>query len=387
MNIALYHPWIYVKSGLERTILEIVRRSRHNWILYTSHYDKEGTYPELKNYEIIEMNRVSVKRQYGAVAVAAYKIATTKLDLTKADALVVCCDGLGSFVTIRNRELPILNLCFTPLRAVYDKEYRKRHIKKHARLRLIALLAEKVFVPIDRILWRNYRKVVCISRTVRKRVIDANLYPIENMEVAYTGISGENIRASEQFEPFFFLPGRIMWTKNIELVIEGFLKFRRSTQKPFKLLIAGMVDDKSKVYYRKLKELSAESSDIEFHLNPSDEMMRQWYKRCYCTLFTAFNEDLGLTPMEAMAFGKPVIAVDKGGPREVVDRDRTGLLIPPDPRRFADAMRWLVDNPDKAKKMGRAGMSRVKGFTWEEYVKTLDNILDGMANDKAVLLP
>ena len=96
MRIALYHPWIYVKSGLERTILEIVRRSRHDWDIHTSHYDAQGTYPELRDYAIRETSRVSVRRNYGAVLAASARVASTRLDLEGVDALVVCCDGARS---------------------------------------------------------------------------------------------------------------------------------------------------------------------------------------------------------------------------------------------------------------------------------------------------
>ena len=66
MKVALYHPWIYLKGGLERTILEIGRRSRHEWLIYTSHYDAAGTFPEMAGLQVREAQRVSVQRSYGA---------------------------------------------------------------------------------------------------------------------------------------------------------------------------------------------------------------------------------------------------------------------------------------------------------------------------------
>ncbi len=88
MRIALYRPWIYVKSGLERTILEIARRSRHQWDIHTSHYDAQGTYPELKELGIRETARVSVRRNYSSVLAASARLATTRLDIDGVDALL-----------------------------------------------------------------------------------------------------------------------------------------------------------------------------------------------------------------------------------------------------------------------------------------------------------
>lgn len=376
MRIALYHPWVYVKSGLERTILEIVRRSRHQWDIHTSHYDASGTYPELRQYRIRETARVSVRRNYGAVLAASARVATTRLDLEGVDALVVCCDGVGSFITLRNARVPLVNLCFTPLRAVYDLEYRKRHLARLGVRRGLGLLLEKGFGVIDRHLWRRYDRVVCISETVRQRVARGRLRAHDDMVVLYPGIDGGHLAASERFEPFFFLPGRIMWTKNIELGIEAFLKFRRATGAHYRLYVAGMVDGKSRAYYECLREMASADEAISFHIDPTDEQMRDYYERCSAVLFTAFNEDLGLTPMEAMAHGKPVIAVNRGGPREVVEHEVTGYLVQGDSDSFAGAMGRLAGNESRLRAMGRAGLDRVRRFTWERFVSDLDDLLE-----------
>ncbi|RQP22103.1 glycosyltransferase family 4 protein [Piscinibacter terrae] len=376
MRVALYHPWIYLKSGLERTILEIAKRSRHEWDIYTSHYDAEGTYPELKQHHVQEVNRVSVQRSYGAVLGASMNIARTRLATDKVDALVVCCDGVGSFVTLRNGQVPAINLCFTPLRAVYDEEYRKRHLERQGGRRWMALLMEKGYRWMDRWLWRRYDRVVCISETVRDRSVAGGLGEAASMDVLYPGVDGSRIQASDTFEHFFFLPGRIMWTKNIELGIEAFLMFKRATGSDWKLVIAGMVDHKGQEYFARLKELTGGDDSITFHVGPSDAQMQDYYTRCGASLFTAFNEDLGLTPMEAMARGKPVIAVNRGGPREVVEHQVSGYLVNADPQSFSVAMELLTQDESRLRRMGQAGLERVKRFTWDKLVSGLDDVID-----------
>src|SRR5947207_12891754 len=106
MRVALYHPWIYLKSGIERTILEIDRQSHHQWTFYTSHYDAEATYPELKAARIVELKRVPVRRSYGAVLRGAVDIATTRLDPAAFDVLVISCDGLCDLMTLRHTIRP-----------------------------------------------------------------------------------------------------------------------------------------------------------------------------------------------------------------------------------------------------------------------------------------
>lgn len=70
-------------------------------------------------------------------------------------------------------------------------------------------------------------------------------------------------------------------------------------------------------------------------------------------------EPFGLALVEAMAHARAVVAVDAGGPREIVVPGQTGLLVPPDDAHaLADALAELLDNPDRAAQMGEAGQKR-----------------------------
>ncbi|MFN2598916.1 MAG: glycosyltransferase [Pyrinomonadaceae bacterium] len=72
-------------------------------------------------------------------------------------------------------------------------------------------------------------------------------------------------------------------------------------------------------------------------------------------------ESFGLVLAEAMAAGKPVVATNHGGAREVCVGGETALLVPPrDPRRMADAILKLLRDPSKAAAMGRAGRERAE---------------------------
>lgn len=72
-------------------------------------------------------------------------------------------------------------------------------------------------------------------------------------------------------------------------------------------------------------------------------------------------EPFGLVLVEAMACGRPVVATDHGGPREICAPGETGLLVPPgDAGALAAAVTWLLAHPDRAQAMGEAGRRRVE---------------------------
>ncbi|MET9726408.1 glycosyltransferase family 4 protein [Streptomyces zaomyceticus] len=72
------------------------------------------------------------------------------------------------------------------------------------------------------------------------------------------------------------------------------------------------------------------------------------------------------TVQEAMASGVPVIAPAAGGPLDLVDHGRTGLLVPPeDPDALREAVAMLAAAPESRTAFGRAGRAAVEGRTWE----------------------
>jgi len=130
MRIALYYPWIYVKGGVGRTILEIKKRSRHEWTIFTSHFNRETSYPEFNDFEVIELKRVPVRRTYFAVLKAGITIFFQKIDLKNFDYLWVHSEGLGDFITFRNHQKPIVCFCHTPLKIIHDPFLRKENLYK-----------------------------------------------------------------------------------------------------------------------------------------------------------------------------------------------------------------------------------------------------------------
>jgi len=81
--------------------------------------------------------------------------------------------------------------------------------------------------------------------------------------------------------------------------------------------------------------------------------------------------------IEAMSQGLPVIASKVGGIPEIVENEETGLLVPPgDPKKLAQAVKKLVDNPSLYEKIIRNGIKLVKKeYTNEKIIEKIENYL------------
>ena len=88
-------------------------------------------------------------------------------------------------------------------------------------------------------------------------------------------------------------------------------------------------------------------------------------------------EPFGLVVVEAMACGCAVVALAKGGPRDVVEHGHSGLLCPTrEPPVLADAILTLVKSPDLRMRLGRAARAHIEAsFTREAMTHRFADIL------------
>jgi glycosyltransferase involved in cell wall biosynthesis len=113
-------------------------------------------------------------------------------------------------------------------------------------------------------------------------------------------------------------------------------------------------------------EYSALDSNVEFVADASAEELGELYAGAACAVAPAYLEDYGITAVEAMAHGLPLIVCDDGGGLEwFVEDGVTGFVVEPTGRAIAEAMQRLRDDPALAAAMGREARERAKRFTWE----------------------
>lgn len=163
--------------------------------------------------------------------------------------------------------------------------------------------------------------------------------------------------------------------KNIELLLEAYAMLlqpsdndkQRASSRPLPpLVIAGGYDIRNVEnveYLQELKSLAARLSitdHIRFRPSVSDQERSELMQTALCIVYTPHLEHFGIVPLEAMYAGRPVVAVNSGGPKETIVHNVTGFLCDKTPEAFCRALQCLLDNPSRVVQMGKAGHEHVK---------------------------
>jgi len=235
-----------------------------------------------------------------------------------------------------HRHHPNMWYCNTPTRTFYD-QYPSVILKLSFFKRLIARVWIVTHRFFDQRSIRNVDTIAANSENIKGRVMQ---FYQRDSTVIYPGIDTSRFLCIE-YGDYWLSVNRLYPEKRIELQIET---FRRLADE--KLLIAGGVTagDHASVYVQNIMQDLPPNVTILGEV--SEEKLIDLYARCKALLCTAVDEDFGLTPLEAMASGKPVVAVDEGGFRETMTPE-TGVLIRPEVNAIIDAVSAVGTNPEK----------------------------------------
>src|SRR5690606_34652751 len=105
---------------------------------------------------------------------------------------------------------------------------------------------------------------------------------------------------------------------------------------------------------------------VQFTGMRQPDELRFYYAAGDVAVTTPWYEPFGLTPLEAMACGRPVVGSAVGGISFTVEDGRTGFLVPPrDPEALAERLEWLRSHPEERRLIGKRARARVeRRFTW-----------------------
>lgn len=221
-----------------------------------------------------------------------------------------------------------------------------------------------LYAPIQmrerRIAVRSVGAVVCISQNIKSYVDrlfnNKVIYVIPNIVDVYKYGNKKEIGKLRSNILFVGTLGKFKGCEYVIKAMSGILK-------EFPDCILRIIGDGER--YEEFIELSKElgvHQNIIFEGFIQAEKMLDYYNSTDIVVFpSVVPETFGRVAAEAMAAGKPVIASNVGGIPEIVEHEETGILVEPkNPKQIADAVKYLLENPDVAREMGKRGKELVK---------------------------
>lgn len=168
---------------------------------------------------------------------------------------------------------------------------------------------------------------------------------------------------------------RIHPRKGQALVIEALNRLPDSLREQVEYWVVGSGRSKHR---RELERVAAQSTvPVVFKGRLHGESLGEAYAAGEVFVLTSLPdpksiESFGIVYLEAAAYGKPVLAARVGGVHEAVREGETGLLVPPqDPEAIARALVRLLEDPERARRMGEAGKRWAKEFSWLDSARLL----------------
>ncbi|HVN51712.1 MAG TPA: glycosyltransferase [Acidimicrobiales bacterium] len=307
--VAIAHDYLTQRGGAERVVVAI-QRAFPGAAIHTSVYDPDGTYAELRRSTVVttRLQRIGAFRRNPRLALPVLAPAMSRL---RVDAEVTVCSTTGWAHGVNALGARVLYVHNTA-RWLYQRDEYLDGLPAAYRLGLAPLAPW--LRHWDRDAGASAELVLVNSGVTRARVRrhwgrDAIvLHPPPGL-----GLEGPR-EPVEGLEPGFLLTvARLMPYKRVDIVLEAVA----ATGSP--LVVVGDGPERER-----LARLAPRSTRF---VTRADDAQLRWLYANAEALVTAAHDDFGLTPLEAMQFGTPVVAVREGGFPETVVAGETGVLF------------------------------------------------------------
>lgn len=216
---------------------------------------------------------------------------------------------------------------------------------------------------LDGVIGKRFDRVVAVSASAERFLIDAYGYPAHKVIAIPNGWTGDPVpRQYGDGDPVIICAANFRAEKMHSVLLDA-LAIVRAAVPSVRLILLGdgplRADLEALVERLRLKEI------VSFEGAVTD--VWSWYARADVVAISSSYESFGMAALEGMAAGLPVIATRVGALPELVTDGETGLLIPPgDSKALADAIFRLTSSPSEARSMGEAGRLRADQFSMKK---------------------
>ena len=308
-KIAIVYDWVVKWGGAERVLL-VLHEMFPEAPLYTAVYDPVYA-PWARVFPKVYAPKIRLNHKLFAWL---FPIIFESYNFDDYD-LVISVTSFAAKGIITKPKTRHICYCLTPTRFLLS------HVE-HYKTKLLGPLFSYLKYW-DKMASNRPDYLVAISQTIQKRILN---YYQKDSDIVYPPVDTDYfIPVKNPKNDYFLMVGRMESYKNGEKIVEVFSHLDE------KLIIVGSGSQENKLRTRAFK-------NIFFVGQVSDEKLREYYQNCKALIFW-HEEDFGITPVEAMSCGKPVIGLDRGGVSETVINNKTGLLISSESHELINAIK------------------------------------------------
>jgi glycosyltransferase involved in cell wall biosynthesis len=303
VKVAIIHDELIRRGGGEQVVLTLLKAFPEAH-LYTSCYNPNLTYPEFKNYSIITslFNLFVKDEKLLKMLFFPFGLLAMKLMRVKGyDVVIISNTYSAKYVSI-SRSSKVFIYTFTPFRLAWNPS-------SYAEYNEAKGLKKAIYNLVVRFLrWFDAREAkkgdyfLGMTNETAERIKEA--YEVKEVKIIPPAVKCSNFYVSKDTSDYYLLISRLEFYKKVDLAIEAFNRLGK------RLIVVG---NGSKKDY--LKQMG--KNNIEFKSGLSKEEVARLYSNCKAFIFPQ-HEDYGITPLEANASGRPVIAYGQGGVLETM---------------------------------------------------------------------
>lgn len=228
-------------------------------------------------------------------------------------------------------------------------------------------------------------QIVAVSKATKKDIIDIYKINQKKIKVIYPGLSTRfdsipkdlnyALKKYSLSKPYFLFVGTFKQSKNIPNLLRAFEIFSKINNQ-YDLILVGSDYWKDPEIERVLNKIKIKSKiKILGFLN--DNELGNLYKKAYAFISPSFNEGFGLTFLEAVSFGLPIITSDCGSVRELLGKGAV-YCQPSSPEDISRAIVELVNNKNKSK-LVNLSRQNIRKFVWSKTAKQLIGLFNNYA--------
>jgi glycosyltransferase involved in cell wall biosynthesis len=310
MKVAIVHDYLNQAGGAERVVAAL-HRMYPDAPLFTTLFDPQAVGAPLDSADVRVswMQRLPAWRKHFRAYLPLYPFAVRSFDLRGYDLIISSSSAWAKGIRVPSGALHVC-YCYTPMRWAWNFD---RYVGG-SELGVVSRLGARVIMGALR-RWdvrtaAGVHRFVAISTEVARRIRDA--YGRESV-VVFPPVDVERFRADTHPEEFFLVVSRLNSYKRIDLAVSA------CTVLGLPLVVVG--DGPDRVALEKIA-----GPTVRFVGRLPDAAVATLFERCRAFILPGM-EDFGLTPLEANAAGRPVVAFGAGGVLDTVRDGETGVLF------------------------------------------------------------